>query len=264
MSAASASDKPPRVLIIAGSDSSGGAGIQADIKTVTALGGYAMTAITAITAQNTLGVQAAEVLSPDLVVAQVDACTSDIGADAVKIGMLGSPDIAHAVADRLEAFDIPVVFDPVMVATSGSVLADEATIAAFERLMPLATVVTPNLPELEALTGLPVASLAKVEQAATALAQRTGSAVLAKGGHGDNDLLVDLLVQPDGAVNRFEAERINTRHTHGTGCTLASAIATLVGKGVELKSALQPARDYVRRAIMNAPKFGEGSGPLGH
>ena len=144
---------PPRILAIAGSDSSGGAGIQADIKTITMLGGYAMTAITAVTAQNTSGVQAVEVLSADFVAAQMDSCLSDIGADAIKIGMLGSPEIAHAVADRLERVDVPVVFDPVMVATSGSVLADAPTVEAFERLMTLAALTTPNSPELETLGG---------------------------------------------------------------------------------------------------------------
>ena len=144
---------PPRVLAIAGSDSSGGAGIQADIKTVTVLGGYAMTAITAITAQNTCGVTAVEVLSPDMIGAQIDACVSDIGVDAVKIGMLGSAAIAETVADRLEHIGVPIVFDPVMIATSGAALADAATIAAFERLMAIASVTTPNVPELAALGG---------------------------------------------------------------------------------------------------------------
>ena len=145
--------QPPRILSIAGSDSSGGAGIQADIKTITMLGGYAMTALTAITAQNTTGVTAVDVLSPEMIGAQIDACTSDIGVDAVKIGMLGSPAIAHTVADRLEQLGVPVVFDPVMIATSGAALADAATIAAFERLMQLATVSTPNVPEMAALGG---------------------------------------------------------------------------------------------------------------
>ncbi len=175
---------PPRILSIAGSDSSGGAGIQADIKTIAMLGGYAMSAITAVTAQNTLGVTMIEALSPKLVAAQIDACLSDIGADAVKIGMLGSPQIAELVADRLAGLAIPIVFDPVMVATSGSVLADGATIAGFERLMQRCTLATPNLPELAVLTGEVLTSDDDIMRAAELLAQRHGCAVLAKGGHG--------------------------------------------------------------------------------
>ena len=172
--------QPPRILSIAGSDSSGGAGIQADIKTITMLGGYAMTALTAITAQNTLGVTAVDVLSPEMIGAQIDACTSDIGVDAVKIGMLGSPAIAHAVAERLERLAVPVVFDPVMVATSGATLADAETIAAFERLMRLATLSTPNVPELAALGGH------------EGMAAR-GIAYLAKGGDAEGTEILDLL-----------------------------------------------------------------------
>src|SRR5690606_11945412 len=172
---------PPRILSIAGSDSSGGAGIQADIRTITMLGGYAMTAITAVTAQNTCGVTAVEALSPDIVAAQIDACLSDIGADAVKIGMLGSPAIAHLVADRLEALDVPIVFDPVMIATSGAVLADAATIAAFERLMAIATLTTPNVPELAALGGR------------NGLGARNVS-FLAKGGDAEGPVVEDVLV----------------------------------------------------------------------
>ena len=174
---------PPRILTIAGSDSSGGAGIQADIKTITVLGGYAMSAITAITAQNTTGVSAVEALSADMVAAQIDACLGDIGVDAVKIGMLGSPAIAAVVSDRLEALDVPVVFDPVMIATSGAALADAATIAAFERLMQLATLTTPNVPELEALGGH------------EAMAAR-GVAYLAKGGDAEGERVEDVLVLP--------------------------------------------------------------------
>lgn len=243
--------KTARILIIAGSDSGGGAGIQADIKTVTMLGGHAMTAITAITAQNTLGVTAVEALSPDMVGAQIDACLSDIGADAVKIGMLGSPGICHAVADRLEGLGLPVVFDPVMVATSGAVLADEETIAAFARLMRLATVVTPNLPELAALGGI---------EAVLALAP----AVLEKGGHAGGDVLVDRLIARAGEVARWQDPRIDTPHTHGTGCTLASAIATGLGQGMDLQSAVNRARCFVRAALEAAPGLGSGHGPMGH
>lgn len=242
---------PPRILSIAGSDSSGGAGIQADIKTITMLGGYAMTAITAITAQNTLGVRAVEALSPELVGAQIDSCLSDIGVDAVKIGMLGSSVIADLVADRLEELAVPIVFDPVMVATSGSVLADAETIAAFERLMALATLTTPNVPELAALGG------------DEAMAAR-GWAYLAKGGDGEGDMVMDRLVVPGHDPVVWSAPRIATRHNHGTGCTLSSAIATLLGQGRPLEEAIGRARDFVRAALLNAPGFGAGHGPMGH
>jgi hydroxymethylpyrimidine/phosphomethylpyrimidine kinase len=241
----------PRVLIIAGSDSSGGAGIQADIKTVTMLGGYAMTAITAITAQNTLGVSAAQVLSPELVAAQIEACVSDIGVDAVKIGMLGSAEIAAVVADRLERVTVPIVFDPVMIATSGATLADAETIAGFERLMALATLTTPNVPELAALGG-PAAMM------------RRGIAYLAKGGDAEGEAIEDRLVSPGSPDRIWSAPRIVTRHTHGTGCTLASAIATELGRGAPLVEAVERARAFVRAALLAAPGFGAGHGPLGH
>ncbi|HSG35689.1 MAG TPA: bifunctional hydroxymethylpyrimidine kinase/phosphomethylpyrimidine kinase [Sphingomonadaceae bacterium] len=258
------SKAPPRILAIAGSDSSGGAGIQADIKTITMLGGFAMTAITAVTAQNTTGVQAVESLSPALVGAQIDSCLSDIGADAVKIGMLGSPEIAELVAERLAGLAIPIVFDPVMVATSGSLLADAATISGFERLMALADLVTPNLPELAALTDLPVATPDEIAEAAVALSRRHGCAVLAKGGHLEGAKIRDLLVEHGGRAVSFTDPRIDTRHTHGTGCTLSSAIATLLGHGQSLEHAVRLSRQFVREALLNAPGFGSGSGPLGH
>lgn len=243
--------RPPRILSIAGSDSSGGAGIQADIKTIAMLGGYAMTAITAVTAQNTLGVTMVEALSPAMVAAQIDACLSDIGADAVKIGMLGSPEIAAVVANRLEGLEIPVVFDPVMVATSGSVLTDEATIAGFEGLMALATLTTPNVPELAALGG------------AEKMAAR-GIAYLAKGGDTAGPVLEDRLVRPGMGDLAWHSDRIETRHTHGTGCTLSSAIATGLGQGLPLEEAIARARNFVRAALLAAPGFGAGHGPMGH
>ena len=245
------SDSPPRILAIAGSDSSGGAGIQADIKTITMLGGYAMTAITAVTAQNTRGVTAIEALSPEMVGAQIDACLSDIGADAVKIGMLGSPEIAHTVADRLEGPTLPIVFDPVMVATSGSMLADKPTIAAFERLMEMATLTTPNVAELAALGGV------------EAMAARS-VAYLAKGGDADRPEVEDVLVRPGEETRIWRSERIRTLHTHGTGCTLSSAIATLLGSGLALEQAITEAREFVRAALLAAPGFGSGHGPMGH
>lgn len=255
---------PPRILAIAGSDSSGGAGIQADIKTITMLGGYAMTAITAVTAQNSKGVTGIEVMSPDFVAAQMDACMTDIGVDAVKIGMLGSADIAEVVADRLEDLPVPIVFDPVMIATSGSVLADEATVEVFDWLMELATLTTPNIPELAALTGVELSGENAIAAAAQQLAQRNGSAVLAKGGHGPGDRIIDRLIHPDGSFASFEDPRIDTRHTHGTGCTLSSAIATLLGHGQGLDHAVRLSRQFVRKAIEEAPGYGAGHGPMGH
>lgn len=257
----------PRILIIAGSDSGGGAGIQADIKTATMLGGHAMTAITAITAQNTLGVEAVHPVPADMVVRQIEAVWRDIGVDAVKIGMIGSAETAGAVADILSAlasqasglprgsegadWGIPIVFDPVMVATSGSVLADAPTIAAFGRLMRIATVVTPNLPELAALGG---------ERAVLA----HGPALLVKGGHGEGDTLVDRLLDATGEVARWEGGRIATTSTHGTGCTLSSAIATRLGAGRPLRDAVADARLFVRLALRDAPGLGQGHGPMGH
>lgn len=243
--------KPPRILVIAGSDSSGGAGIQADIKTITMLGGYAMTAITAVTAQNSLGVTAVETLSPAMVAAQIDACASDIGVDAVKIGMLGSAEIAHAAADRIERLGVPVVFDPVMVSTSGSVLADAATIVAFERLMALASLTTPNVPELAALGG------------SAALTARA-VAFLAKGGDAPGEIVEDVLHVPGREPVVWTAPRIDTRHAHGTGCTLASAIATFLAQGATLADAVDQARGFVRAALLAAPGFGAGHGPMGH
>lgn len=241
---------PARILTIAGSDCSGGAGIQADLKTIAMLGAYGMSAITAITAQNTTGVFAVEALSPEMVGAQIDACVADIGVDAIKIGMLGSAAIAHVVADRLERLAVPVVFDPVMIATSGGILADADTIVAFDRLMALAALTTPNLPELAALGG-EAAVLAKTD------------AVLIKGGHGNGDLLTDRLVLGH-QQTLWTSPRIATRHTHGTGCTLASAIATGLGQGLPLPDAVARARDFVRAALLAAPGFGAGHGPLGH
>lgn len=240
-----------RILIIAGSDSGGGAGIQADIKTVTMLGGHAMTAITAITAQNTLGVQAVHPVPTDMVLAQMDSCISDIGVDAVKIGMIGSAETAQAVAVRLAKLDgVPIVFDPVMVATSGASLADAATIAAFEALMTLATLVTPNIPELDALGG-------------DAIAARFGTHVLAKGGHGEGPMLTDRLIGPSGPIDTWCDARIDTPHTHGTGCTLASAIATGLGQGLPLVDAVARGRAYVREALRCVPGLGAGHGPMG-
>lgn len=256
---------PPRILAIAGSDSSGGAGIQADIKTITMLGGYAMTAVTAVTAQNTLGVQAVEALPAAIVLAQIDSCLADIGADAIKIGMLGSPDIARGVAARLEHFRGAIVFDPVMVATSGAALADTETIAAFASLMAVATVVTPNLPELAALnSGEAPADGEAIAKAALDLATRHSVAVLAKGGHGEGAEVTDRIVSPTGKMASFTHARIDTVHTHGTGCTLSAALATFLAYRLPMTQAVRLAREFTRRAIEAAPGFGGGNGPLGH
>jgi hydroxymethylpyrimidine/phosphomethylpyrimidine kinase len=254
----------PRVLIIAGSDSGGGAGIQADIKTVTMFGGFAMTAVTALTAQNTLGVDAVMPVPADMVLAQIDAVVRDIGVDAVKIGMIGSPEVAQAVAEQIGDLGLPIVFDPVMVASSGAVLADPATIGAFQRLMGISTLVTPNAPELDALTGMAVADIDDLEAAARTLAASVGVAVLAKGGHLPGGTITDLLVDSDGRVTRWDGERIESRHTHGTGCTLASAIAVQIGKKLSLAQAVADGRQFVRRAMLAAPGFGSGHGPMAH
>ena len=255
---------PPRVLIVAGSDSGGGAGIQADIKAVTMFGGFAMTAITALTAQNTRGVAGVMPVPTAFVMEQIDVVLADLGADAVKIGMIGSAETANALADRLAGLDIPIVFDPVMVATSGSELADAATVAAFERLIAVAALVTPNAPELAALSGRTIATTEDLEDAALALARASGTAVLAKGGHVESRFVEDLLVEPGRETHRWQAERIETLNTHGTGCTLASAIAVGLGQGRSLADATGRARDYVQSAILAAPGFGQGHGPIGH
>ena len=252
----------PRILIIAGSDSGGGAGIQADIKTVTVLGGHAMTAVTAITAQNTIGVTAVHPVPAEVILAQIDAVVSDIGVDAVKIGMIGSAFAAEQVAQRLEQLkqalpELPIVFDPVMVATRGAPLADDATIAAFGRLMDVATIATPNLPELKRLTAEedPVA-------AALSLVSEHGCAVLIKGGHEEGDALADALIETDNMTS-WQGQRIDTTSTHGTGCTLASAIALFLAEGASLSDAVGRAREFVRVALREAPGLGGGAGPIG-
>lgn len=254
-----------RVLIIAGSDSGGGAGIQADIKTITALGAYASTAITALTAQNTLGVQGVLPVPPAFVRQQIDVVLDDIGADAIKIGMLADVPVIEIVADALQSRPrLPLVLDPVMVAKGGArLLAPPAVRALMDCLFPLATVITPNLPEAEALVGRPVPDLPAMREAAASLLQLGAAAVLLKGGHLLGDILTDLLVTA-GGCEEMVAQRIDTRHTHGTGCTLASAIAAGLAQGLGLSAAVHRARDYVQRAIATAPGFGGGHGPLNH
>ncbi len=256
-----------RVLIAAGSDSGGGAGIQADIKTVTALGGYAMTAVTALTAQTTQGVQGIYEIPADFVALQMRPVLQDLGADCIKTGMLYRADIITSVADVIEAEapDIPLVVDPVMVAKGGaSLLVDAAVEVLKSRLLPAATVLTPNVPEAEALSGLRVRDTDTAAEAGRALCRAGARAVLVKGGHMEGDRVTDVLVE-DGEVSAvFEGPRIDTRHTHGTGCTLASSIATGLAQGLVLREAVRRAEAYVAEAIRQAPGLGQGHGPLGH
>jgi hydroxymethylpyrimidine/phosphomethylpyrimidine kinase len=260
---------PPRLLTIAGSDSGGGAGIQADLKTFAAHGAYGMSVIAALTAQNTREVRAVLETPPGMVAAQLDAVLEDLGVDAVKIGMLASAPIVRTVADRLRAHlagtGVPVVLDPVMVAKSGDpLLADDAVEAILEDLLPLCTLVTPNLPELERMTGLPAGTEEERLRAAGALAAR-GPAVLAKGGHAAGEEVVDLLLE-GGRVHRFTHPRLHTSATHGTGCTLSSAIAARLGAGEDLPRAVSGAVGYLHGAMAAAYRLGRegGHGPVDH
>jgi hydroxymethylpyrimidine/phosphomethylpyrimidine kinase len=255
-----------RVLIVAGSDSGGGAGIQADIKAVTALNGFAATAITALTAQNTEGVHGVVGIEPGFIAQQIEVVLTDIGADALKTGMLHSAEVIEVVAAAIarHAAGTPLVVDPVMVAKGGHrLLLTEAEAALRDTLLPMAALVTPNLPEAEVLVGFPVRVEADMKRAAERLAILGAGAVLMKGGHLEGDRVVDLLFH-EGRFDRFEDARIPSRSTHGTGCTLASAIAAGLAQKMTLRDAVARARDYVRRAIETAPGYGRGHGPLNH
>ncbi|KRA62604.1 hydroxymethylpyrimidine/phosphomethylpyrimidine kinase [Caulobacter sp. Root656] len=259
-----------RVLVLAGSDSGGGAGIQADIKTITALGGYAATAITAVTVQNTLGVSAVHPIPLEIVEAQARAVLDDIGADAFKTGMLGDAATVEVVARVLDgARGVPAVIDPVMVAKGGaSLLAGPAVGALKSLLVPRAALLTPNAPEAAALTGLVVETTDDLRRAGEALLDLGAHAVLMKGGHvlngeGGGERVIDLLITRQGET-AFEGERIDTRHTHGTGCTLASACATGLAQGLTLTESVARAWNYVHEAMLRAPGFGAGHGPLDH
>lgn len=253
-----------RVLILAGSDSGGGAGVQADIKAVTMMGGFAATAITAITVQNTLGVHGVHPLPLELIAAQARAVLEDIGTDAVKTGMLGSVEVVETVAALLDEAKAPAVVDPVMVAKGGHPLLPDAAVEAVRRLMiPRAALLTPNTPEAEALTGLTVRDIDGQRRAGEALLNLGARAVLMKGGHVDGPTVIDLLMTADGETV-LEAERIDTRHTHGTGCTLASACAAGLALGRPLEVAVAEAWAYVGEAIRRAPGLGGGHGPLDH
>ncbi len=252
-----------RVLTIAGSDSGGGAGIEADIKTISALGAYACTTITAVTAQNTLGVAGVHPLPADFVRLSIATVLADIGADAIKLGMLANEDIIRAVAASLPE-SIPVVLDPVMVATSGAVLLQDGAISALrEHLMPRAAIVTPNLPEAAKLTGLPVTTEAEQIAAGRALLAMGAKAALIKGGHGSGETLTDYLVTAEG-TQAISLPRLHSTNTHGTGCTLAAAIATGLAQGMPLPDAVRRARHYLQNAIRTAPGFGAGHGPVNH
>jgi hydroxymethylpyrimidine/phosphomethylpyrimidine kinase len=255
-----------RVLVIAGSDSGGGAGIQADIKTVTMLGGYAATAITALTAQNTQGVFGVMGVPSDFIRQQIELVLDDIGADAIKTGMLHNAEVIATVVAALADWPrrVPLVVDPVMVAKGGAALLEqEATAALKERLLPLATVLTPNLPEAETLSGHTISSAEDMARVAKQLGKMGARAVLMKGGHLPGPDVQDLLWTPDHS-EIFAGPRIETLSTHGTGCTLASAIATGLAQGMTLRDAVIRARDYVREAIRTAPGYGHGHGPLNH
>jgi hydroxymethylpyrimidine/phosphomethylpyrimidine kinase len=252
-------------LTIAGSDSGGGAGIQADLKTFAAHGVFGTSAITAITAQNTLGVRAWEAVTPALVVAQIEAVLADIGADAIKIGMLANAAIVEAVARTLAAASLrPIVLDPVMVAKGGDRLLETDAIAAIKQhLIPLARIVTPNLPEAEVLAGMPIRTREHMLEAGRRIRQLGAGVVLVKGGHADGEESTDVASTADGSFE-VGGPRLPGRHTHGTGCTLSSAIAANLALGASDEEAIRAARTYLEGAIRHAPQIGGGHGPLGH
>ena len=253
-----------RTLVIAGSDSGGGAGIQADIKTITALGGYAATAITALTAQDTRTVYGIHPVPPGFLRLQIEHALADPGADVIKTGMLGDAATVELVCDVLASHSLPLVVDPVMVAKSGARLLDDDAVAVIKRrLLPLTMLLTPNLPEAEVLAGMAIPDLAAMHHAAEALLTLGVPAVLLKGGHLPGDRVVDLLAT-DAGVETIESPRVATRHTHGTGCTLASAVAAGLAQGMDLRRAVRRARAFVQAAIARAPGFGAGHGPLNH
>ena len=256
-----------RVLIIAGSDSGGGAGVQADIKTVTALNGFAMTAITALTAQNTNGVQGIHEVPADFVSQQIHSVIDDLGVDAVKIGMLHRPEIIEVVANILvnKLSDVPVILDPVMIASSGARLIEDAAVKALvEDLLPRADLLTPNAPEAAAISGRTVNTIEDAAVAARIMGDMGARAVLMKGGHLGGDRVIDLLFQDGDYSKRFTDVRIDSLNTHGTGCTLASACAVGLAQGLSLEMAVGRAHGYVRTAIETAPGYGAGYGPLNH
>ena len=258
-----------RVLTIAGSDSGGGAGIQADIKTISAMGCYASSAITAVTVQNTLGVQAVHPIPLDILEGQIDAILSDIGADAIKIGMLHSSKVVNLVAEMIEKYGIRnVVLDPVMVSTSGHKLIEDDAIESIKnRLIPLSRVITPNIPEAEILSGCKISSEQDFEQIAKKLSFNKSVSVLLKAGHLDNDCLVDYFYNvEDNTITLLPSKRVKTRNTHGTGCTLSSAFASALARGEDLTLAAKSAKKYIEQAIVSGAEYeiGHGHGPVNH
>lgn len=253
-----------RVLSIAGSDSSGGAGIQADLKTMLTNGVFGMTAITALTAQNTTGVTSVMNVEPRFLFQQIDAVFEDIRPDAVKIGMISSPELVDTIVERLTYYQAQnIVVDPVMVATSGSTLSDDKVVKAMrKKLLPIATVITPNIPESEVLSGIKIKDETDMEKAAKTIGDKLGCAVLCKGGHRVND--ANDLLYDQGEFFWFKGERINNSNTHGTGCTLSSAIASNLAKGYDLVEAIKLAKDYISTALDQMLDLGSGSGPMDH
>lgn len=251
-------------LTIAGSDSCGGAGIQADIKTMTMNGVFAMSAVTALTAQNTVGVTGIMEVTPDFLAMQLDAVFTDIRPDAVKTGMVSSEGLIRTIAEKLRQYEaVNIVVDPVMVATSGSkLLADEAVDILKNELLPAAALVTPNIPEAEILAEMRIASQEDMERAARKIGERYGCAVLCKGGHSLSD--ADDLLWDKGSVRWFKGRRINNPNTHGTGCTLSSAIASNLAKGFDLECSVERAKDYISGALEAMLDLGRGSGPMDH
>ena len=256
--------KMKTALTIAGSDCSGGAGIQADLKTMTMNGVYAMSAITALTAQNTTGVRAIQESTPDFLKQQLDAIFEDIYPDAVKIGMVASSELIHVIADRLRHYEAKnIVVDPVMVATSGSALMkNDAVQTLIEELLPISTLVTPNIPEAQVLSGLSIETKENMMIAAKHIGDNYHCAVLLKGGHSIND--ANDLLYANGELHWFEGKRIDNPNTHGTGCTLSSAIASNLAKGYTLAESVQRAKDYISGALAAMLDLGQGSGPMNH
>jgi len=253
-----------KVLIIAGSDSGGGAGIQGDIKTITSLNSYAATAITALTAQNTEGVSGIHAVPKEFVKQQIESVLLDIGADVIKTGMLLNKDIIEAVAETISSYKIPIILDPVMIAKGGkALLEDDAIDALKEKLIPLSLLVTPNIPEAEKLSGKAISSKEDMIEAGKFIKESlNANAVLIKGGHLKGDDIYDILITDD--IEVLESKRIDSKNTHGTGCTLASSIAAFVSKGENISDAVKNAREYVKKAIETAPDIGKGHGPLNH
>jgi len=253
----------PKVLIIAGSDSGGGAGIQADIKAITYFKGYAMTAVTAITAQNTVGVQSIYPLPKEIVIEQINSVTNDLPPDIVKIGMLADEEIINHISNNIS--DYKIVLDPVMVATSGDILvSDEIINSIKDKLINKSFLITPNIFEAEILSEMKINNLENQTEAGIKLLKLGCKNVLIKGGHGNSDNINDVLITSDGDQHIFKSNKIISKNTHGTGCSLASAVATNLGQGLDIKESIKISIEYVQNGIKNAPDFGSGNGPIRH